>query len=76
MTEERNIWLWIRVPLRAIESAIGALKQRSAERHFRKERELADQDDADADELSKGLRGADDPPPEWRWPQRKKDGDK
>ena len=75
MTDERNIWLWVRVPLRAIESAVKALKDRAMVRHQQGLREQADEDETDAENLKKGLRGSDDPPAEWRWP-RKKDGDK
>lgn len=69
---ERDIWVWIRVPVRLIESWIGSLKEMAMRKHrqageadtVREEatlREQADRDDADAEILKKALRGEEKP---------------
>lgn len=70
MAKEVKLWIWVRVPLRALYAAIDALKERSAARHLRagvthekevqaKVRADADADDQHAEDLKSGLRNYD-----------------
>ena len=70
---EPKVWLWIRVPLRALLAAIDALKERAMARHSDDLRKEADEDEAHAEELKASLRGIEDPPAELRWPSNRKE---
>lgn len=72
---ETGLWIWIRVPLRALVSAIDALKERSWRRHQHAAnqaeepskllRAAADADDLHAEELKGAMRAwerGDEPP--------------
>lgn len=70
MTNDKpTIWLWIRVPLRAIETAIAALKERAMLRHKQDLRAEADDDDEQAEQLRSSVRGQGEPPDNWKWPR-------
>jgi hypothetical protein len=57
MAEKLSLWTWLRVPIRAIEAAIDALKEVSMRRHAEGRREEGDQADRHAEDLKKSLRG-------------------
>lgn len=75
LTQVASLWIWVRVPLRGLERAIEALKDRVARRHVEasqtqdpeKQQRLraeADQDDAYAETLKQAIREEDGRPPE------------
>lgn len=51
-----DLWVWIRVPLSALERAITALKDRVGNSHFLKKREEAHSDDQAAEAIKRSLR--------------------
>jgi hypothetical protein len=51
-----NIWVWIRVPLSALERAITALKDRVSLSHYLNKREEAHSDDNAAESIKRSLR--------------------
>jgi hypothetical protein len=52
----QEFWVWIRVPLSALERAITALKDRVGVNHFLEKREEAHSDDVAAEAIKKSLR--------------------
>lgn len=71
----RDVWIWVRVPLRGLERAIESLKERVARRHAeasemrepekeKRLREDADQDDVDAETLRQAIRDETERPPD------------
>lgn len=67
-----ELWIWIRVPLRALDRAIDALKERVARGHVeasqidddakaKRRRTEADTDDTDAETLKRAVRSLDEP---------------
>lgn len=56
MNKHEDLWVWIRVPLSALERAITALKDRVALSHFLKKRDEAHSDDTAAEDIKKSLR--------------------
>jgi len=53
---EPDLWVWIRVPLSALERAITALKERVSSRHFANDRDEANSDDQAAESIKRSLR--------------------
>jgi hypothetical protein len=51
-----ELWVWIRVPLSALERAITALKERVSLMHHYKKRDEAHSDDIAAEDIKKSLR--------------------
>jgi hypothetical protein len=51
-----DLWVWIRVPLSALERAIVSLKERVAFNHFLGKRDDANSDDRAAESIKKSLR--------------------
>lgn len=59
--KSRELWVWIRVPLSALEQAISALQERIPMLHFLKRRDEAQRDNDAVNEIKKSLReGHDD----------------
>jgi hypothetical protein len=69
-----DLWIWVRVPLRGLERAIDALKERVANLHTEASktpdpksqkalRAEADEDEAYAETLKQAIRDEDGPPP-------------
>lgn len=54
---ESDLWVWIRVPLSALERAITALKDRVGINHFLDKRDEAHEDDTAAEAIKKSLKG-------------------
>lgn len=51
-----ELWVWIRVPLSALERAIGALKERVSQSHYFDKREEANRDNVAAEDIKQSLR--------------------
>lgn len=51
-----ELWVWVRIPLSALERAYTALKDRVGINHFLEKREEAHSDDAAAEAIKKTLR--------------------
>lgn len=51
-----ELWVWVRIPLSALERAISALKQRVTWFHEIKKRDEAHSDDVAAEAIKKSLR--------------------
>lgn len=54
--KEPELWVWIRVPLSALERAITALKDRVSQWHHLNKRDEAHSDDIAAEDIKKALR--------------------
>lgn len=52
----RDLWVWVRVPLSALDRAVNALKERVASMHYAKKRDEAQRDDEAAEAIKKSLR--------------------
>lgn len=70
MNGKRNVWIWIRVPLNAIERAIASLKESVMHKHGAASRQdssrlrrEADLDEEAAENLKKAVRDAEGAPP-------------
>lgn len=55
-----ELWVWVRVPVRALERAIAALKDAVVRKHRAGEHADADQDDRAAEAIKRSLREDDD----------------
>lgn len=53
---ERRLWIWIRIPLDALERAITALKARTIDLHFHKSHVEANADEKAAEDIKRALR--------------------
>jgi hypothetical protein len=53
---KHDLWVWVRVPLSALERAITALKDRAIAGHMLKSRLDAAKDDAAAEDIKRSLR--------------------
>jgi hypothetical protein len=56
MKEHDDLWVWIRVPLSALERAMDALKERVASRHWWGQRDEANSDSKAAKDIKDSLR--------------------
>jgi hypothetical protein len=54
--QQNDLWVWIRVPLSALERAMDALKERVATRHWWKQRDEANSDSEAAKAIKEALR--------------------
>lgn len=51
-----ELWVWVRIPLSALERAVTALKERVSVNHYLKKREEAHSDDVAAEDIKRSLR--------------------
>lgn len=57
-----ELWVWIRVPLSALERAVAALKESVMRKHYYDQRQDADKDETAAEAIKKAVRDENGPP--------------